>query len=133
MKRPKKLIMAVEDEPSLLEFYKLILTRHGFEYISTCDSRESVEIAKTWLPDLILMDMVMPSYGGDKAIRMIKSQNDTKNIPIIVISGAGSDWAQRGLAAGAVEYLTKPFSLNELLDCIGSVLRNIELGIYEED
>src|SRR5688572_3134212 len=102
-----------------------MLELNGFEVAVASDGLEGVEKAQIWHPDLILMDLRMPKMDGFEAIKVIRVDERTKNIPVIAISAwASAKHQERALMAGADEHLTKPVDLNELLTVIARYLKN---------
>ena len=103
-----KKILITEDEPGLLEMYKLYFERAGYEVINASDGKLGVEFAKKERPDLILLDILMPQIDGWAMLKDLKSDPATKMIPVIIFSNlAQTEEIQRGLAMGADQYLVK--------------------------
>ena len=99
------------------------LKKEGFEICEAENGKESVDIAKIEKPDLILMDVVMPVLNGIEATRILKNLQETKKIPILILTGQNSkEEILEGFNAGADEYLCKPFKFNELLSTIKTLL-----------
>ena len=116
-------ILCVEDNEDNLFMLQRRLTRAGFEVTITRDGAQSVEWAKTLLPDLIVMDLNLPALDGREATRRLKNQPETKHIPIIVLT---ADSAQKSraeaLAAGCDEFELKPIDFQGLVGKIRSLL-----------
>ena len=112
-------ILIVDDSQSQLLGLKRIVEKLGHEVISAEDGAAGVEVAKREIPDLILMDVVMPNLNGFQATRTISREPTTKHIPIVLVTTKDQDtdrvW---GMRQGARAYLTKPFSEAELADTI---------------
>lgn len=112
-------ILIVDDSPSQLMGMKRIVEKLGHEALSAEDGAAGVEAAKATLPDLILMDVVMPNLNGFQATRAITRESTTKHIPVILVTTKDQDtdrvW---GMRQGAKAYLTKPFSEAELAEVI---------------
>ena len=112
-------ILCVEDNEDNLFMLQRRLTRAGFEVTISRDGAQSVEWAKTLLPDLIVMDLNLPRLDGCEATRRLKSQPETKHIPIIVLT---ADYAQKSrekaLAAGCDEFALKPIDFPGLVEKI---------------
>jgi twitching motility two-component system response regulator PilH len=108
-------ILIVDDSPSQLMNIRRIVEKLGHEAITAEDGATGVEVAKRELPDLILMDVVMPNLNGFQATRSIAREPSTQHIPIILVSTKDQEtdrvW---GLRQGAKAYLTKPFKEAEL-------------------
>lgn len=116
-------ILCVEDNQDNLFMLQRRLTRRGFEVTIATDGAESIEWAKTLLPDLIVMDLNLPRLDGWEATRRLKNQPETKHIPIIVLT---ADSTQKGrenaLAAGCDEFELKPIDFDGLVGKIRSLL-----------
>lgn len=122
-------VLYVEDHPAQRDILAQMLELNGYEVAIASDGLEGVEIAQSWLPDIILMDLRLPRMDGFEAIKVIRSEDKTQAIPIIVLSAwAGARHVERALTAGANEHFTKPLDLNRLLE----VLTNYRLGVYDD-
>jgi CheY-like chemotaxis protein len=109
-----KKILAVDDEPDILEFLQVILEDEGYT-IATADKGEYLEtLHNGGLPDLILLDVLLSGKDGRDIARRLKSQDETKHIPIIMFS-AHPGAEQTALAAGANDFIAKPFEIDDLL------------------
>ena len=118
-------VLYIEDHPAQRDILAQMLELNGFEVSVASDGVEGVEKTKAWLPDLILMDLRMPRMDGFEAIKVIRSEEKTAQIPIIAISAwASAKHKERALAAGANEHFTKPVDLNRLLTTIGRYLKD---------
>ena len=116
-------ILIVDDSPSQLMGIRRIVEKLGHEALTAEDGAAGVEAAKRELPDLILMDVVMPNLNGFQATRSITREPTTKHIPIVLVTTKDQDtdrvW---GMRQGARAYITKPFSESELADMIQQML-----------
>ncbi|HEY0661916.1 MAG TPA: twitching motility response regulator PilH [Lysobacter sp.] len=116
-------ILIVDDSPSQLMGIRRIVEKLGHEALTAEDGAAGVEAAKRELPDLILMDVVMPNLNGFQATRSITREASTKHIPIVLVTTKDQDtdrvW---GMRQGAKAYITKPFSETELADIIQQML-----------
>jgi twitching motility two-component system response regulator PilH len=116
-------ILIVDDSPSQLMGIRRIVEKLGHEALTAEDGAAGVEAAKRELPDLILMDVVMPNLNGFQATRSITREPSTKHIPIVLVTTKDQDtdrvW---GMRQGAKAYITKPFSESELADMILQML-----------
>ena len=122
----KKRILCIEDDEDMVDLIRLILTRRGFEVFGANRGASGLEIIRKEKPDLVLLDLMMPEMDGWEVYQQIKSDEATKNIPVIVVTAkAQSIDRVLGLHIAKVDdYISKPFSPQELLDSIESVLRN---------
>ena len=119
---PVKTILVVDDSPTERHVLSELLTSNGYQVITAENGEEGVEKAKKELPDLILMDVVMPGLNGYQATRTLTRDETTKHIPIIVCTSKGQEtdkiW---GLRQGAIDYLVKPLNPEELLQRIAAL------------
>ena len=124
METAKKIIILVDDNPSNLRIGKNVLSEKYT--VATAPSAEKLfTLLETNSPALILLDIDMPEMNGYEAIKILKAKDQTKDIPVIFLTGlAGSDDQREGLALGAVDYITKPFQPEQLLKRIETLLGN---------
>ena len=112
-------ILIVDDSPSQLMGIRRIVEKLGHEALTAEDGAAGVEVAKRELPDLVLMDVVMPNLNGFQATRSITREPTTSHIPVILVTTKDQDtdrvW---GMRQGAKAYITKPFGEGELADII---------------
>ena len=112
-------ILIVDDSPSQLMGIRRIVEKLGHEALTAEDGAAGVEMAKKELPDLILMDVVMPNLNGFQATRSISREPTTKHIPVILVTTKDQETDRMwGMRQGARAYLTKPFSEEELAEVI---------------
>src|SRR5215510_756825 len=117
------MILCVEDNQENLFMLQRRLTRRGFEVTIAMDGTQSVEWAKTLLPDVIVMDLNLPGLDGLQATRRLKNQPETKHIPIIVLTADATQKSrERALRAGCDEFETKPIDFDGLVGKIQSLL-----------
>ncbi|AMW79557.1 two-component system response regulator [Acinetobacter sp. TGL-Y2] len=116
-------ILVVDDSPTEMFRFKEILTKNGFVVIEASNGADGVTLAQAELPDLVLMDVVMPGVNGFQATRQIARGESTKHIPVVIVSTKDQDtdrvWGKR---QGAVDYLTKPIDESELISLIKQYL-----------
>jgi twitching motility two-component system response regulator PilH len=116
-------ILIVDDSPSQLLGMKRIVEKLGHEAFTAEDGAAGVEAAKASLPDLILMDVVMPNLNGFQATRAISKEATTANIPVVLVTTKDQEtdkvW---GMRQGAKAYITKPFTETQLVEVINSLL-----------
>ena len=112
-------ILIVDDSPSQLLGIQRIVEKLGHESLTAEDGAAGVEVAKRELPDLVLMDVVMPNLNGFQATRPLSREATTKHIPVILVTTKDQDTDRMwGMRQGAKAYLTKPFSETELSDTL---------------
>jgi len=125
----KPTILVVEDEPTLQETLQYNLDKAGYETIVSGDGAEALKLARENPPDLILMDIMLPGLDGVEVTRILRHEQST---PIIMLTAKDSEIDRvLGLEIGADDYLTKPFSMRELLARVKAQLRRVKL--VEED
>ena len=126
MESAKKRILIIEDEPDIQELLSFNLKNNGYKVSSAFNGEKGLEIAREENPDLILLDLMLPGIHGLDVCRIIKSDQDTWDISIIMLTALGQEEdIIKGLETGADDYITKPFSLQVLEARIKSVLRRI--------
>jgi DNA-binding response OmpR family regulator len=123
-----KKILIVDDETINLDFFEVMLSKLGFAVEKATDGKEALEKVKRFLPDLILLDNIMPNMTGWEVTKILKNDPKYKEIPIIMFS-ALDDVKDKveGFELGVDDYITKPFNFSEVLARIRAVLRNREL------
>jgi two-component system KDP operon response regulator KdpE len=120
-----KLILVVDDEQRMRRFMQMNLNLEGYRVIEAENGLEAVNRAREDLPDLVLLDVMMPKMDGFEALRLIR---ETSNVPVIMLTVKGDEEDRvRGLELGADDYVTKPFSPRELASRIKAVLRRSEM------
>ncbi|MDR1868731.1 MAG: response regulator [Treponema sp.] len=124
----QKKVLLADDETVNLDFFEVMLSKLGFVVEKTDNGIDTLEKAKKFLPDLILLDNIMPGMTGREITKILKKDPNFKNISIIMIS-ALDDVKDKVAAfeAGVDDYITKPFNFSEVLARINAVLRNREL------
>jgi two-component system phosphate regulon response regulator PhoB len=117
-------ILVVEDEPAIQELLALNITQAGHNAMRALSAEHAQELLRETMPDLILLDWMLPGTNGLEFARKLKSDALTKSIPIIMLTARGDEYDKvRGLEVGADDYVTKPFSPRELNARIKAVLR----------
>ncbi|MBI2264246.1 MAG: response regulator [Armatimonadetes bacterium] len=118
-----KTILIVEDDHIISKALKLNLEIEGYRTLTAYDGEEGLEVARKSLPDLILLDIMLPKMNGFEVYYKLKEDVKAKSIPVIILSGAGREEdLLKGWELGAVDYIVKPFDLNRLLSKVQSVL-----------
>lgn len=143
---PMQHILIVEDELAIREMLRLALKRAGFTVEEAADVRQAHDFMSKRLPELIILDWMLPGISGIELARQLKKKTQTQQIPIIMLTARGEEEDKiRGLEVGADDYVTKPFSPRELIARIKAVLRRIsteydneqliinELQLYPEE
>ena len=115
-------ILIVDDSPSQLLGIQRIVEKLGHQILTATDGAAGVETAKAELPDLVLMDVVMPNLNGFQATRTLARDATTKHIPVILVTTKDQDTDRMwGMRQGAKAYITKPFSEDELSEVLERV------------
>jgi two-component system phosphate regulon response regulator PhoB len=127
-------ILIIEDERDLTEVLKYNLEREGYETLVAHDGQEGLRKAQTLLPDLILLDLMLPTLGGIDVCRELRAGERTRDIPIIILSAKAEEMDQVvGFSLGADDYVTKPFSVKVLLQRIKALQRRLDAAAEPAD
>tara|TARA_B100001559_G_scaffold72634_1_gene59649 strand:- start:3 stop:707 length:705 start_codon:yes stop_codon:yes gene_type:complete len=128
-----KNILVVEDDPDIKELISFNLSNQGHQVFEANNGELGIEKAREKLPDLILLDLMLPGIHGLDVCRIIKGDQETKDIPIIMVTAMGQEEdIVKGLETGADDYITKPFSIKVLLARVSAVLRR-SFEEYDQD
>jgi two-component system alkaline phosphatase synthesis response regulator PhoP len=126
-------ILVVEDEEDILELVRHTLARDGYHALCVTTGEEALRVAKRELPDLIILDLMLPGMDGLDVARILKIEPKTKNIPIVMLTAKGEEAdVVAGLELGADDYITKPFSPRVMTARIRAVLRRKSRVVPEE-
>ena len=130
-------ILVVDDEERMVRFIRLNLEHDGFQVIEAHKGGPVLDMIRTQLPDLVLLDIMLPDIDGFELLRLIREAN---SVPVIMLTAKGEEEDRvRGLELGADDYITKPFSPRELVSRVKAVLRRVEMmagnaeGVIEVD
>jgi two-component system alkaline phosphatase synthesis response regulator PhoP len=120
----KERILVVEDEEDILELVRFNLSREGYSVMGAASGEEAWKLASSELPELIVLDLMLPGIDGLEVTKMIKNDPRTRDIPIIMLTAKGEESdIVTGLELGADDYITKPFSPRILVARVRAVLR----------
>lgn len=114
----KKIVVVIDDEAGLLKVLLVRLNHSGYEAFGAADGQEGLDLVRQKMPDLIILDKVMPKMNGDEVARIVKKDEKLKTIPIILISAEVENMEERARECGADGYLPKPFEAEALLGMI---------------
>src|SRR5487761_2574715 len=129
MPAKKTTVVAADDDPQLLRLVTRNLQMDGYEVIGASDGQQALEQIEAHMPDLVLLDLMMPKLDGFAVCQRVR---EFSSLPIIILTARGADQDKiRGLDLGADDYLTKPFSNDELLARVRAVLRRAQFATKE--
>lgn len=120
-------VLAVDDEPDILEVVRYNLAQEGLLVRTAASGQEALQVARTFLPDVIVLDLLLPGIDGYDVCRLLKLEQATQHIQVLVLSALGEDvHIIKGLEIGADDYLSKPFSPKVLIARVKNLLRRID-------
>jgi len=123
----------VEDEDALATLLQYNLEKEGYQVALAADGEEALMLVDERLPDLVVLDWMLPKISGIELCRRLRGRAETRNMPIMMLTARGEESDRiRGLDTGADDYVTKPFSMTELAARIRAVLRRIRPGLAED-
>ena len=126
-------VLVMEDEDALATLVQYNLEKEGYKVVVAADGEEGMLQIDERLPDLVLLDWMLPKLSGIEVCRRIRGRPETRNLPIIMLTARGEETDRvRGLDTGADDYMTKPFSMTELIARIRAVLRRIRPGLADD-
>ncbi len=126
-------ILVMEDEDALATLLQYNLEKEGYDVVIASDGEEGLVQVDERQPDLVLLDWMLPKVSGIEVCRRLRGRSETRNLPIIMLTARGEETDRvRGLDTGADDYLTKPFSMVELIARIRAVLRRIRPGLADD-
>jgi two-component system phosphate regulon response regulator PhoB len=129
----KPTVLVAEDESARVTLLRYNLEREGYRVLDTQDGEEALLIASEEKPDVIILDWMMPQLSGIEVCRRLRQRQETRNVPILMLTARGEETDRiRGLDTGADDYITKPFSMTELLARLRAVMRRIRPGLAED-
>ena len=118
-----KKILSADDDPVVQQFVSAILNENGYEVYTATDGEQAVAQAKAVLPDLMILDLIMPYRDGYEVLRLLREAPETRAIPVIILSAKSKEEdIIRGLEGGADDFIIKPFNALELVARVRKVL-----------
>src|SRR6266481_5120375 len=130
MPAKKTTILAADDDPQLLRLVTRNLQLEGYEVRAASDGQQALELIEQQVPDLVLLDVMMPKMDGFTVCHRVR---EFSSVPIIMVTARGQEQDKvRGLDLGADDYLTKPFSVDELLARVRAVLRRAQFTAIDQ-
>jgi DNA-binding response OmpR family regulator len=131
MPAQRELILVVDDEPRMTKFIRMNLELEGYQVIEAHNGLEALDRARTDLPDLIVLDVMMPELDGFETLEMLR---EVSNVPVIMLTvRADEEDKVRGLELGADDYVTKPFGAREFVSRVRAVLRRTQGSVTPEE
>jgi len=122
-----KKILAVDDERAIVRLVQVNLERHGYEVVTAFDGKEALEKVASELPDLIVLDVMMPYMDGFEVLQNLKKDPQTRDIPVIMLTAKAQDAdVFRGWQSGVDCYLTKPFNPMELIAFVKRIFKSLD-------
>ena len=119
-----KRILVVDDEMYIVNILDFTLATEGLDVVSAANGEEALRLAMEKTPDLVILDVMMPKIDGFEVCRALKAKEETKNVPVILLTAKDRDTdKEKGKEAGADLYVTKPFSPTRLLDDVRALLQ----------
>lgn len=116
-------ILIIDDEKDIVEMMKIMLRREGFEILTALNGKSGVIIAKEEIPDIILLDIMMPDVSGFQVCKELKEDPKTRDIPVVIISVKSSEMdITKALEMGATDYFKKPFTREVLIGKIKEII-----------
>lgn len=126
-------VLVVEDEAALADLLKYNLEKEGYRVSVATDGEEALLAAEETPPDLVVLDWMLPKAPGIEVCRRLRARQETRNTPIVMLTARTEEGDRiRGLDIGADDYITKPFSMSELLARLRAVMRRIRPGLAED-
>jgi two-component system, OmpR family, phosphate regulon response regulator PhoB len=126
-------VLIVEDETALTTLLRYNLEREGYRVFEARDGEEALIVADEAKPDVVILDWMLPHLSGIEVCRRLRGRMDMRNVPIIMLTARGEESDRiRGLDTGADDYITKPFSMTELLARLRAVMRRVRPGLSED-
>lgn len=130
----KHMVMVIEDEEAIGIMLKYNLEKEGFDVVVQSRGSKAVADVEKFHPSVILLDWMLPEMSGVEICKLIRSKPDIKDIPIIMLTAKGEEEDKiKGLSAGADDYVTKPFSILELVARVKTQLRHAPEPVFDED
>ncbi len=121
-----KRILVVDDEIGALTLIGIMLERGGFEVLKAKDADSALSVLSTDMPDMIILDVMMPGTDGIELCRIIRDRKQTNRIPILILSARGdAESVMKGMEAGANDYLPKPILHHDLVAKVNKILSDV--------
>lgn len=126
-------VLVVDDEPNIVLSLEFLMQQAGFEVTTALDGETALVLVKETQPDLILLDISLPGISGFEVLEELRSQEAYKRLPIVMLTAHGREVErEKGLALGADDYITKPFSTRALVEKVQALLNESASGTQED-
>ena len=126
-------VLVVEDEDALATLLQYNLEKEGYRVVHAADGEEALILVQEELPDLVVLDWMLPKVSGIEVCRRLRQRPESRNLPILMLTARGEESDRvRGLDTGADDYVVKPFAMSELTARIRAVMRRIRPGLAED-
>ncbi len=120
-------VLVVDDEPNIVMSLEFLMEQAGFEVRVAADGEAALKVMEDKVPDLVLLDVMMPKRDGYDLCQMIRAKPEWKDVRIIMLTAKGREVErEKGMALGADDYVTKPFSTRELVERVKTILEGRE-------
>lgn len=126
-------ILVVDDEPNIVLSLEFLMQQAGFEVSTALDGETALALVNETPPDLVLLDISLPGISGFEVLEQLRSQAAFKRLPIVMLTAHGREVErEKGLALGADDYITKPFSTRQLVEKVQTLLNESASGTQED-
>ncbi len=126
-------VLVVEDEDALATLLQYNLEKEGYRVVQAGDGEEALMLVQEELPDLVVLDWMLPKVSGIEVCRRLRQRPESRNLPILMLTARGEESDRvRGLDTGADDYVVKPFAMSELTARIRAVMRRIRPGLADD-
>jgi len=126
-------VLVVEDEDALATLLQYNLEKEGYRVVQAGDGEEALILVQEELPDLVVLDWMLPKVSGIEVCRRLRQRPESRNLPILMLTARGEESDRvRGLDTGADDYVVKPFAMSELTARIRAVMRRIRPGLADD-
>lgn len=134
MTRAAPLIVVADDDPDIVMLVSAVLSKNGFEVARATNGTDALELVRTRGPDLAVLDISMPNLDGIEVLRFVRSDPETAELPVILLSARAQEAdVKNGYAVGASKYMRKPFSPSELVAVVRELLPDQDGGFKGAD
>ena len=118
-------VLGVDDEPNILRSRELLMQQAGFEVTTAEDAEQAQALISRQVPDLILLDISLPGMSGFDLLEQLRADEATRSLPVVMLTAHGREVEkEKGMALGASDYITKPFSTRELVSRVQALLES---------